>query len=467
MPGKILIADPVATNRIVLKVKLSAGHFDVSQAATASEALRLSQTLQPDLILISNELPDLSADRLIDALRARPDLPDIPVAVLLADAADADTRLRLMSRADAVIARPAHDALLLARLRGLLFRRNSLRELRQQVSTGTAGFAEDHAPLGHPGKVAIVAPEGAPATLLLRGLDAHLAHRLHLVDARRPFPALSKGRAPDAVLLYLADLPRGDALRLLAELRAAPDTRHASTIAMLDAEDEETAAQLLNAGLDDVLLGVTALPELAARIDRLVTHAQANDRLRAHLTDGLRASVTDPLTGLYNRRYAIPYLERLCAARAPHESRTPFAVMLADLDHFKRINDSYGHAAGDRVLEHVAERLRGALRPQDVVARIGGEEFLLIFPNLSPSDARIAADRICRCIAEMPIHVSGAPEPVTVTVSIGMVMGGDAKDPEGAINGAKALLSQADHALYASKAQGRNTVTFRSARPAA
>ncbi|QYX57922.1 diguanylate cyclase [Roseovarius sp. SCSIO 43702] len=468
MPGKILIADPVATNRIILKVKLSAGHFDVSQAGTAADTMRLARDISPDLILISNALPDRDAAGLIDALRARPDLPDIPIAVLLdggADAAaDADLRARLLARADAVITRPFHDALLLARLRGLLFRRNSLRDLRQQATTGTAGFAEEPAALDRPGHIALVAPEGAPGSILMRGLEGRLSHRLRLVDATRPFPALSRAPRPDALLLHLADLPHGDALRLLAELRAAPDTRQAAVLALLDTEDEETAAQLLDAGLDDVMLGPVAPDHIALRLDRLVRQAQTAHVLRTRLRDGLRASITDPLTGLYNRRFALPFLQRLCEGRTDDRGGPPFAVMLADLDHFKRINDRYGHAAGDEVLAQVSDLLLGSLRHEDVVARIGGEEFLVICPGLEASAARMAADRLCRRVAEIPMRVTGEPQSVPVTISVGVVMGGART---GAAGGAEALLAQADRALYASKAQGRNTVTFQSTRPAA
>ena len=161
----------------------------------------------------------------------------------------------------------------------------------------------------------------------------------------------------------------------------------------------------------------------------------------------------DPLTGLYNRRFAAPQLTAI-AARAREEG-TPFAVMVMDLDRFKQVNDLHGHAAGDQVLVEVARRLTANLRDSDVLARIGGEEFLAILPGSCMTSARRVAERLCQVIDEDPIRLASGEE-LHVTISIGVAVAGAGGNP--AIEG---LVEQADLALLESKGAGRNQVTFR------
>ena len=140
--------------------------------------------------------------------------------------------------------------------------------------------------------------------------------------------------------------------------------------------------------------------------------------------------------------------------------------MVADMDHFKRINDTMGHAAGDAVLIETARRLRENLRAVDMVARIGGEEFLIVMPGAGLANAKKAAQRLCRVIRNTPFIVPGIKLPVTATISIGMTV----CDPRKRSNpphplSAEALLGRADKALYGAKAEGRDRVTL--LRPAA
>jgi two-component system cell cycle response regulator len=169
-------------------------------------------------------------------------------------------------------------------------------------------------------------------------------------------------------------------------------------------------------------------------------------------------AVTDHLTGLYNRRYALAHLQRMAdSARA---SARPFAVMVADVDRFKAVNDTFGHATGDAVLAEIAARLRDNLRPGDMVARLGGEEFLIAMPDTGDVSAATAADRLRRIVSASDIPVPGRPGGLTATISIGVSVaqpGVDTTLPD--------LIDRADQALLAAKADGRNQISL--ARPAA
>jgi diguanylate cyclase (GGDEF)-like protein len=159
------------------------------------------------------------------------------------------------------------------------------------------------------------------------------------------------------------------------------------------------------------------------------------------------AAITDALTGLRTRRFFEEGL-RTEAARA-ERARTPLAVLLLDVDHFKKVNDTYGHHGGDRVLHEVARRLRELARPGDLVARYGGEEFAVVLPGTTPAQLHAAGERIRRGIAGTPIAVN-ATTLITITVSIGAAtLPQHCDTPED-------LVLTADRALYAAKAGGRN-----------
>ena len=197
------------------------------------------------------------------------------------------------------------------------------------------------------------------------------------------------------------------------------------------------------------------LSELSVRLSALITKKRQNDRLRASVQNGLRAAITDPLTGLHNRRYALPKLEKMIIeSRAKNR---PLAVMLADLDHFKRINDSFGHAAGDEILIETCRRLAESIGPQDLLARIGGEEFLIALPDCPRTTARLRARALCDRIREAPFGLAGKNTRVPVTISIGVALYGDEPCTTESVAD---ILAKADRALYGAKAQGRDKVTF-------
>ncbi len=173
------------------------------------------------------------------------------------------------------------------------------------------------------------------------------------------------------------------------------------------------------------------------------------------MQDSLRLALIDPLTGLHNRRYALPRLAAIAAQAA--EAGTDFAVMVVDLDRFKQVNDLHGHGAGDQVLVEVSRRLAANLRGSDLLARIGGEEFLVVLPDTGMTDARQIAERLCAAVDERPIRLATGLG-LTVTVSIGVAV---ARGSAGGPGRVEAVVEQADLALLESKGSGRNQVTFR------
>ncbi|BAU58262.1 diguanylate cyclase/phosphodiesterase with PAS/PAC sensor [Halorhodospira halochloris] len=172
---------------------------------------------------------------------------------------------------------------------------------------------------------------------------------------------------------------------------------------------------------------------------------------RAQVLEGYRyGSLCDGLTGLYNRIYVKEQIEE--HLRTQQRYGTEFSTLILDVDHFKEVNDSYGHCIGDEVLRIVATRIRSALRDSDTVGRYGGEEFIVLLPNTSSTDAAIAADKVRRAVADEPILAGPEEQRLMVTITVGVAaVPHDAQD-------IGQLLEIADRRLYLGKLSGRNSV---------
>lgn len=252
-----------------------------------------------------------------------------------------------------------------------------------------------------------------------------------------------QGDDPPSLVLLDWMLPELDGIELCRRIRTLGGNGTYIYTVMLTAKDRKShLLTAMAAGADDYLGKPVDASELRARI-------LVGKRI-LELQQSLRFAAThDFLTKLFNREEILASLRREIA-RSEREQK-PTTIILADLDHFKAVNDSLGHAAGDTVLKEVAERLRADLRAYDLVGRYGGEEFLLILPNCNLAVGRRRADEIRGFISKAPVITTFAKLPVTVS------MGVTATDLTKAAT-AESLLQQADRALYRAKQSGRNRV---------
>ena len=213
----------------------------------------------------------------------------------------------------------------------------------------------------------------------------------------------------------------------------------------------ETATKGLELGASDYICVPFDPNEMVARLRSQMRRKKYSDRLRSNVRDGLKMAIIDPLTGLYNRRYATQHMRRI--TEGSNESGLPYAVIMMDLDRFKSVNDTYGHSVGDLVLKEFARRLQENLRGIDLVARLGGEEFLVVLPDTGPTEVEFAAERLRKAIDSHEFSI-GDGNSIPVTVSIGVAFGGPSdKNPD-------MLIEQADTALYDAKTTGRNRVSY-------
>lgn len=387
----------------------------------------------------------------------------VPVLLTAPDACPAIRLAGLAAGAAEVLPRAACGALPLAVLRRLLRARAAHEELVAQAGM-SAPYAD---PLAHPpaaARIALVALSPLPD--LQRGL--HLAPGLAVGQLRCVEPAALLGSEESADLVAIAAAP-GDtarALALIADLRADARFRRAGILLALQTAAADmrlsdpaadgpprSAAMALDIGADEVMFGLRQPMEFALRARRMLARKAAADGLRSQISAGLRLAARDPLTGLYNRRVALPRLADMLSEAAAE--RRPTAVMVVDLDRFKSVNDRYGHAVGDRVLVEVARRLAAHAGPRDLLARIGGEEFLLALPGAAAPAAQVAASRISAALRNRPIALPESGATLRLTASIGLSIG----LPGGVVSPDR-LLGEADQALLAAKAEGRDQITL-------
>jgi two-component system cell cycle response regulator len=256
----------------------------------------------------------------------------------------------------------------------------------------------------------------------------------------------------DAVICDL-EMPGLDGEKLLAAQRARTSGEDVPFLFLTAHRDPDRIARLLRAGASDWIQKPFHPSELLARLELQMRLRRLQSELRDKNASLERLSTIDPVTGLRTRRWVNEFLafEVLRSTRY----HTPLALLMADLDHFKQVNDSHGHRAGDAVLRDVAGTVQKTLRSTDVVGRWGGEEFLVVLPQTDLDGAVALAERVRQAVEYASSEAEGAG-PVSITLSIGVAALG------GALATADALVEAADGALYEAKGAGRNRVAAAS-----
>ncbi|MEC7794977.1 MAG: diguanylate cyclase [Pseudomonadota bacterium] len=454
MTGRILIADDRFASRLMLSALFSGAFYDVMQADRSEDVGAIVQKDQPGAVLISDGISGLGALALCDSLRGGDETRHV-LRIVLTDRADA-TRCAMLIKAgaDEVIPRSCSDAEILARVRRLFEYRARMSDLTMQELPGIrpAGLAEAAGAFAPPPRVAIFSGD-AQAEDWARALS------LPAVQVLGPADALPPG--VDLALLDADSLGRDATLRLTARA-ARLDQEAGPEVLLAHSGPGSTDPAVVIEALDYGAGGVMTLPfhadEALARLTLLADRRRAMLRTRDQLRHGLQSALTDPLTGLYNRRYALPRLDQLI--RDSRTRSTPVAVLMGDLDHFKWVNDTFGHPAGDAVLQAIGRCLSDTLGTSGIASRVGGEEFLILLPGCARAEASALARRLRLAVARTCVPYPGAPDGLQVTMSIGLAtLDGPAarqfRTPE---EDASRLLTRADQALYRAKAAGRDCV---------
>ncbi|HEY2646948.1 MAG TPA: diguanylate cyclase [Candidatus Acidoferrales bacterium] len=293
----------------------------------------------------------------------------------------------------------------------------------------------------------LIADDDSVTRHMVRGLLVKWGYEV--VTAEDGTAAWNYLKLPDAPRMALLDwmMPGKNGVDVCRELRKFRPEPYTYMLLLTAKDGKESVVEGLESGADDYLTKPFHPQELRARIRVGSRLLDLEDNL-VQAREAMRYKAThDPLTGVSNRGAIMEALERE-VSRSRREGRS-LGVLIVDLDHFKSVNDTYGHLAGDHVLREVTKRMLGDVRPYDSVGRYGGEEFLILLPGCDRTATREKAERLRNEIMQCPVETESGS--LNITMSVGAVATGDWPQ-----SNANQVLQMADSALYRAKEQGRN-----------
>lgn len=445
MSARILIVDDMPVNLRLMQAQLVAEYYDVLLATSGQEALDICGREMIDLVLLDVMMPGMDGFEVCRRLKSDPRTKHLPIVLVTALDQQQDRVRGLEAGADDFLTKPVRGLPLFSRIRSLTRLKMLTDELRMRAETSTKLTAALHSgptlDSGLKGRIYAIldAPDQSQRLARLIGSE----HDLMVTS--EPNAAV---QSQETIDLFVIDLRSTafDPLRLCSRLRSHEATRQIPILLLAAPEDEARVGRGLELGANDYCQTPLDKNELLARIRTQVRRRRYDEGLRRSLQSTLELAITDPLTGLHNRRFFDAHLVQLIDQS--RQSGRPLCVMMLDIDHFKRINDEFGHDAGDDVLRQFAYRILSNSRGSDLAARMGGEEFALLMPDLSEDEALQAADRLRTVVAASPFGEESDRLHVTTSVGLAMWAGEEPRE----------FLKRADLALYQAKREGRNRV---------
>ena len=455
MTARVLVVDDLEPNVKLLEAKLRAEYFDVLTALSGQEAIDIAKAEKPDIILLDVMMPGIDGFETCKVLKFDPETAHIPIVMVTALDQQADRVAGLSAGADDFLTKPVEDVALFARVRGLSRLKMMTDELRMRYATGKGLGVVDDIDIDYDenayddARIFIIDDQEEQS----KRIQEALGEGYQISVEADPEVALGRVKSGDfdLVIVNMA-IEATDPLRLCSSIRSFEETRMTPVLAVVRQGDTRKLVRALDIGVNDYLTRPIEKNELIARVSTQIRRKRYINQLRSSFEASLEMAVTDQLTGLYNRRYLASHMSAMFD-RAFWTGK-PLSLMIMDLDHFKAVNDTYGHDAGDKVLQDFADRIRSSVRGIDLACRYGGEEFLIAMPDTDTAFAGLVAERLRQEVESYSIVLNGGRDTLNVTVSIGIASTEDGPKDDTA----QKLIKRADEALYEAKTGGRNRV---------
>ncbi len=417
----LIVEDSATFRSLIIQVCADIG-VDTVAVASAEEALSDTMTTDFDLYLVDLHLGEMDGLELCQRLRKQRTLTLTPIILLTADRSEQIQQRAFDAGISEIIAKteaePMHDAL-----------RAFIDRITRKVQ----------------GHVLYIEDSRSVASLTLAYLQEAGLTVDHFTAADEALEHFSRHTC-DLIISDIVVEGSLSGIGLLRAIRAFDDERRETPFLVLSASvDTERRVLALRQGADDFISKPVHREELIARSSNLITKKHLRDKVLEQQKELQLRAITDDLTGLYNKAYLNANGRQMLASSQRH--RYPLSLMVVDLDLFKQVNDQHGHDIGDEVLKSVGQLLRENCRNEDLAARFGGEEFTVLLPHCSLSNARRKADDLRKDVESLK------PAGLSVSASIGV--SGTQKDET---TDYEMLFRQADQALYQAKQQGRNRV---------
>ncbi|MEM9332087.1 MAG: PleD family two-component system response regulator [Pseudomonadota bacterium] len=454
MTARILVVDDVPTNVKLLEARLMAEYFHVLTASNGQSALSICQDGQCDIVLLDVLMPEMDGFEVCRKIKENPATMHIPVVMVTALDSPEDRVRGLEAGADDFLTKPVNDLALVTRVKSLVRLKMLTDDLRMRAASGDELVINNFQNLdeGRRGKVVIVDDRVSSYEKVVRILSER--HDVDVItNGNDALIRIAEGDHDIAVIsLNLNDV---DSLRLCSHIRSLERTRTLPILVIADGEQESLVSRAVELGVNDYIRRPVDAHELKARIATQMKRRWYNECLRESVQQTIEMAVKDPLTDLHNRRYFENHFSSLFE-KAISASK-PLSAIMCDIDHFKAVNDTYGHDVGDSVIRECSLRIRKSIRNIDLACRYGGEEFVIVMPDTNIELAKVVAERIRLEVCAHPVIAANGSHQVPVTVSMGVACIEETYDtPE-------KLLKRADVALYNAKRDGRNRVVAEAA----
>lgn len=455
MSARVLVVDDILPNVKLLEAKLACEYYDVITATSGAEALEKVENENPDIVLLDIMMPGMDGFEVCARIKANNKTAHIPVVMVTALTDIQDKVRGLEAGADDFLSKPIDDIALMARVRSLARLKMAMDEwrIRENAANQFGVVTEQVNLMNEPvqgARILLIEDKEFDKDKIVESLTKDLNIVMHAENGIKGIE-LSTSQDFDILMVSL-NLKEEDGLRLCSHLRSNERTRNLPIVMISEKEDLARVAHGLEIGAHDYILRPLEKNELLARVRTQVRRKRFQERLRSTYEISLSMALTDSLTGLYNRRYLEVHLEKLIESNA--QSHKALGILFLDIDHFKAVNDTHGHKVGDEVLQIFAERLKNGTRSFDLVSRLGGEEFVVILPDVTPERAYMVAERLRRAISDEPFKCSAEGGELRITTSVG----GATINNGG--HSVSTILERADKCLFEAKNAGRNCSVF-------
>jgi len=454
MTAQILVVDDIPANVKLLEAKLNSEYYDVLTATNGEAAIAMVKEHKPDLVLLDVMMPGIDGFETCRRLKGDPTVSHIPVVMVTALSDISDRVNGLEAGADDFITKPINDTALFARVRSLVRIKVLMDELRLRDKTGAQMGVLDESENSFTSDVSgshvvLIDDDMVQSKKMFETLSE--SYRVTLID--NPEGAVDAitalGKDID-IILVSTQFYEIDGLRLATQIKNIELIRHVPIVLLVDEQETNLMLKGLELGINDYLVVPVDANEMQARLKTQIRRKKYQDALKSNYKTSVSMATTDQLTGLYNRHYLDAHLQNMVAQSLSNGK--PLAALMMDMDHFKSVNDTYGHNVGDEVLKQLADVIIASVRSSDLAARYGGEEFVVLLPETDFGAAYELAERIRRNIETNAFQVTHEIGTLYKTTSIGVAsfnVQGDTGEE---------LLKRADEGLYAAKEGGRNLV---------
>lgn len=448
MTANVLLVDDLEANLKLLEAKLLSEYYTVFSVNSGEKALEMLRQNKIDVILLDVMMPGMDGFETCLKIKSNPETLHIPVVMVTA-LSDIEDRIRgLEAGADEFLTKPINDTALFARVKSLSRMKSVIDELtlRNQTNAelGASTIAQRN---DFTDSEILLINDDVVQTKNLKKMLKHISPKIKTISSFNEISNLEH-YVPDIIIIS-CQLENEDPLRISMMARSNELLHNTAIMLLAEEENINIVIKGMELGVNDYFIYPVEENELLARIKTQLSRKLYQDDIRNALETSVNLSIKDDLTGVFNRRYFDIHIKQM--TKTAEENNKPLCLMMFDIDFFKMVNDTYGHQAGDHILQKFTKILKASFRVTDLVSRYGGEEFTVLLNDTNIDEAMQIAERVRSKMEQAEFILPDQKTPIRKTTSIGLTE----YKPQDTID---MFIKRADQALYKAKESGRNCV---------